>query len=431
MIGSRSSGAGGERSATWRRWGVVAPVCLLLCLLALAPAAHGAGELDPSFSGDGKVVTGFAGNDQAHDIAIQADGKIVAAGWRRVGDGFAFDFALARYNPNGSLDPSFGGDGRVVTDFGGDDRSFAVAIQANGKIVAAGQATADFALARYKSDGSLDPSFGGDGKVTTDFGGFDRANAVAIQADGKIVAAGWCCAGQNFALARYNADGSLDRTFDGDGKVVTDFGRDDRPLDIAIQADQKIVAAGTTGRNVPDTDFALARYNANGSLDSTFDGDGRVVTDFGLSTGDGAAGVAIQPDGKVVAAGATASGNFALARYNPNGSLDPSFSGDGKLRTDFGNLDGAADVAIQPDGRIVAAGGSGTGSEFDFALARYRPRGGLDATFGGDGRVLTDFGAEDYAIAGVAIQADGRIVAAGFTSIGSSPYNFALARYLP
>jgi uncharacterized delta-60 repeat protein/uncharacterized repeat protein (TIGR01451 family) len=292
----------------------------------------------------------------------------------------------------------------VTTDFAGDlDHALDVAVQEDGKIVAAGYArrfatSYDFALARYNADGSLDTTFGGDlpfpapgdGKVTTDFaGGLDIAHGVAIQGDGKIVAAGWAFApvsgtqdfSDDFGLARYNIDGSLDPTFGVVGKVTTDFGGDlDYASDVAIQEDGKIVAAGVA--RVPGNDFALARYNTDGSLDPTFDGDGKVTT--GFAGFDSAYGMAIQADGRIVAAGLTLAGrfsaDFALARYNTDGSLDPTFNGDGKVTTDFAGRDDEADaVAIQgDDGKIVAAGTSSVDFAFgdltsgDFAMARYR-----------------------------------------------------------
>jgi uncharacterized delta-60 repeat protein len=418
----------------------MALLSLLLALLVFPSAAHGAGELDPTFDGDGRVVTDFGPTDDfVDDVAIQADGKIVVAG----GSGAhpAQDFALARYNPDGSLDATFDGDGRVLTDFAtSTDVALGVAIQADGKIVAVGFTNAggngnNFALARYDPNGSVDPTFDGDGRVVTDFGpDDDGASEVAIQADGKIVAAGSSGAGANplnFALARYNPNGGLDPTFDGDGRVVTDFGaRTDGALGVAIQADGKIVAAGFSSAGAPAVDFALARYNPNGSVDATFTGDGRVVTDFGAN--DSASDVVIQADGKIVAAGGSDAGanprNFALARYNPGGSLDVTFDGDGRVVTDVGAQDRGASVAIQGDGKIVAAGHTTAGANPDnFALARYNQNGSLDPSFGGDARVVTDFGADDAANS-VAIQADGKIVAAG---VSGDPRNFALARYLP
>ncbi|HET6771374.1 MAG TPA: delta-60 repeat domain-containing protein [Actinomycetota bacterium] len=414
-------------------------------VIAMAnPAAAPPGDLDTTFDGDGKVTTDFAGNpDNAFAVALQGDGKIVAAGETLVSG--TTDFALARYNTDGSLDTTFGGDGKVTTDFAaGGDSASAVAIQGDGKIVAAGFAIVsgnnDFALARYNTDGSLDTTFGGDlpfpvpgdGKVTTDFAGSqDLAHGVAIRADGKIVAAGQArvSGSDDFALARYNTDGSLDTTFGGDGKVTTDFaGGSDLAHGVAIQADGKIVAAGEA--LVSGTlDFALARYNTDGSLDTTFDGDGKVTTDF-AGDFDVALAVAIQGDGKIVAAGGAvvAGFDFALARYNTDGSLDPAFGGDGKVTTDFGGFDDAFAVAIQGDGKIVAAGSATVSATADFALARYKTDGSLDTIFSGDGKVTTDFAGSSDQASAVAIQANGRIVAAGGTFI-SGNFDFALARY--
>src|SRR5918999_1292608 len=231
--------------------------------------------------------------------------------------------------PPGDLDPTFDGDGKVTTDVAGSfDQAFGMAIQGDGKIVAAGVAVVsgadDFALARYNSDGSLDITFDGDGKVTTDFGS-DQAFAVAIQGDGKIVAAGgaFVSNNQDFALARYNTDGSLDTTFDGDGKVTTDLaGGTDQAYAVAIQGGKIVVTGGAVVSG--GEDFALARYNTDGALDTTFSGDGRVNTDFG-SANEQARGVAIQGDGKIVVAGfafVSGANDFALARYQSQGTAD-------------------------------------------------------------------------------------------------------------
>ena len=258
----------------------------------------------------------------ARGVALQGDGKIVVVG----GGGSGADFALARYNTDGSLDTSFSGDGKLTTDFGSSDAGAAVAVQGDGKIVAVGGSAGDFALARYNPNGSLDTSFSGDGKQTTDFGGFGQVAAgVALQGDGKIVVAGNGGSTGNsvdFALARYNTDGSLDTSFSGDGKQKTDFGDFDVATGVALQADGKIVAVGVT--RAGGGDFALARYNPNGSLDTSFSGDGKQTTDFGGS--DGANGVVLQGDGKIIAVGDSGAGDgdFALARYNTTGRSTPA-----------------------------------------------------------------------------------------------------------
>jgi uncharacterized delta-60 repeat protein len=415
------------------------------------------GDLDPSFGTGGLVTTEFSSGDSyGFAVALQADGKIVVAG--RAYNGSDFDFAVTRYNSDGSLDTSFSGDGKVTTDFGsGDDRGYAVAIQpADGKIVVAGyvsysESNDDFALARYNGDGSLDVSFSDDGKVTTDFGGgYDWGYAVAIQpADGKIVVVGGSYNGSNLdiALARYNIDGRLDTSFSGDGKVTTDFGMgSDSGLAVAIQpADGKIVVAGYAYKFsgfYGNNDFALARYNVDGSLDTSFSGDGILTTDFVNSVDEDAVAVVLQADGKIVAAGYSQDfsedpfdNDFTLARYNSDGSLDTSFSGDGKVTTDFnGDTDIAHAVALQADGKIVVAGWANNVSNYaynyDFALALYNSDGSLDTSFSGDGKVTTDFGDWDYGH-DVALQPDdGKIIVAGYSG---SPYanngDFALARY--
>ncbi len=401
--------------------GFAGAVLALALVTAVLPGAAVAapGDLDPSFGSSGKVTTDFGGSDAASAVAIQTDGRIVAAG--RSGSG---DFALARYNVDGSLDPTFGSSGMVMTDFGGSDAASAVAIQPDGRIVTAGRSgSGDFALARYNADGSLDPSFGSGGKVTTDFGGFDLALGVALQSDGKIVAAGQGGSSFDFALARYNADGSLDTSFGSGGKVTTDFGVFEAATAVAIQRDGKIVATGSTFSS-GFQQFALARYNADGSLDTSFGSGGIVTTDFGFGSGFGGA-LAIQSDGKIVAAGRAGS-DFVVARYNGDCSPDASFGSGGIVTTDFGGLlfDAAFAVALQSNGKIVVAG-SALGTSADFALARYTTDGNLDASFGSGGKVTTDFGGFDVA-SGVALQADGKIIAAGQGGSGS---DFALARY--
>jgi uncharacterized delta-60 repeat protein len=428
---------------TRRRIAAIASICSCIVIAATAVLAAPA-SLDVTFGGDGKVMTNFTdGFDGASAMAIQADGKIVAAG---VVDGGGGRFALSRYETDGSLDPTFGGDGRVTTNFGPNaDAAMSVAIQADGKIVAAGEVkrfprvgiVGNFALARYNTDGTLDTTFGGDGKVTTSFSaGWDRASGVAIQSDGKIVAAGSAnasCSCSRFALSRYDTDGVLDSTFGGDGRITTPFRSGAVAEDVAIQADGKIVVVG--GQTPEGSRFRVARYKAGGALDGTFSDDGKVLTRMGDGEGSATA-VAIQANGKILVTGYTDVPHefgdpfrpkFALARYRADGRLDPNFSGDGRVTTGspFGLV--AEDVEIQGDGRIVAVGHTFFG-DGRFALVRYMRGGGLDDTFGGDGRVTTNFTRGDDAAFGVGIQADGKIVAAGHAARRGG--RFALSRYL-
>jgi uncharacterized delta-60 repeat protein len=414
---------------------------LLLIAAGLLPTFSYAqpGSLDISFDNDGKLTTAIGSSyDYGNSAAIQSDGKIVVAGQSH--NGSNWDFALVRYNTDGSLDSTFDSDGKVTTAIGSShDAGNSVAIQNDGKIVVAGYSNNgsdyDFAIVRYNADGSLDNTFDSDGKVTTAIGSSDDyGKSVAIQSDGKIVVAGDSYNGSNydFALVRYNTDGSLDNTFDSDGKVTTPIGSgNDEGYSLAIQSDGKIVVSGyvTIGSY---TDFAVVRYNTDGSLDNTFDNDGIVTTDFvnGYDYGNSAV---IQSDGKIVVAGFSNTGSnndFALIRYNTDGSLDITFYNDGKVTTAIGtSYDIGSSAAIQSDGKIVVAGYSNNGSNDDFALVRYNTDGSLDNTFDSDGKVTTAIGSGDDDGNSVAIQSDGKIVVAGYSYNGSSN-DFALVRYM-
>ncbi len=393
-------------------------------LVGVTSARAAAGDLDPSFGTGGLVTTDFGDRgDFALALATQQDGKIVVAGNSSTLDFSDTDFALARYNPDGGLDATFGGGGTVLSDFGSSiDAAFDVVIQSDGKVVAAGTSSRDFAVARYRSDGSLDSTFGNGGLVTTDFGSFDQATALTLQPDGKLVAVGVSVG--DFTLARYNSDGSLDTSFGSGGKVLTDFGSFDQAFDVAVTTGGKIVVGGRTGG-----DFALAQYEANGSLDASFGSGGKVTTNFGGT--DQAFAIALDSAGRITAAG-TASYDFALARYNSDGSSDASFGSSGTVTPDFsfGSVDTAFGVVVQSDGRITAGGGTGAAAGSSFALARYTSNGSLDLDFGSGGTVTTTFGHARNNANDIALQADGKVVAAGGTAELASPTDFALARYL-
>lgn len=284
------------------------------------------------------------------------------------------------------------------------------------------------------------------GMVTTSIGSSQYPdNAVAIQSDGKIIVAGTSIndLDNDFAVVRYNSDGSLDTTFSEDGMVVTDFGsKHDYGIAVALQSDNKIVVAGTS-KNDLDIDFAVARYNSDGSLDASFDEDGRVTTDFGGNDDRGNA-VVIQSDGKIVVAGYSynpSGGDFAVARYNADGSLDTSFGVDGMVSTDISIDDKGRAVALQPDGKIVVAGDIDSYFYADFAIIRYNSDGSLDTSFDEDGKETTDFGTYKSYVSGnyIAIQSDGKIIVPGTSGVGFIPYppfyyldnafDFLVARY--
>jgi uncharacterized delta-60 repeat protein len=400
------------------------------------------GFLDPAFGVGGKVLTDFGGDAWAFSSVLQPDGKIVVAGSAPVA-GTGRDFALTRYNVNGSPDTTFGPDhnGKVTIDIAGeDDGPRGLAQQADGKLVAVGYAGVGtqnrIALVRYNADGTLDTSFGEGGKVTTSLGGpNDFGLGVVLQPNGKMVVLGGTLA-QGCALLRYNVDGSLDTSFGNSGKVFAGAGLSA----IAFQNDGNLVAAGSDYSST-NLEFFLTRFNADGSLDTNFGNGGKVLTGFdgGLGSFDQVFGLVVQSDGKLVAAGYAEiepATDFALVRYNADGSLDTSFGNGGKVTTDFGGGDNHAHaLVLQPgtgteDVKIVVAGSAVVGGEDEFALARYNADGKLDPSFGAGGTITTNFaGGPDFANS-VLLQPDGKIVATGTAKVGGH-HEFALARYIP
>ena len=427
------------------------PLLIILVFIGVIPAVGAwaqtvpaPADLDQTFGQSGLTTAIFyANNGVAGAGALQPDGKIVTAGFSATSK----SFALARFNADGTLDNSFGMAGKVATTFSPsqpNDFSFAaaIAIQSDLKIVAAGQALnggdGKLALVRYLPDGSIDPSFGSLGKVATSVtGSEDRARAVAIQSDGKIVAVG--SGSQTWALARFNPDGTFDNSFGSAGKVTTIFfGADDAANAVVIQGDGKILVAGRITTLTSRQRFALVRYNADGSVDTSFGSGGKIVTavtDNEFLDAQAFA-LALQLDGKIIAAGwctgPQGGTDYALARFNTDGSFDSSFGTSGRVTTDFLNRgnDTINSLVVQPNGKIIAAGSSDLRLSSDlFALARYNSDGSLDNSFGTGGKVTTAFPplSSDSSISTVLLQPDGKIVGvgtAGFT------LTVALARYL-
>ena len=347
----------------------------------------------------------------------------------------AGDLLLVIQMQGASIDTSY-----RLADFGsGNDEAFAIAIQSDGKLVLAGYsfngANDDFAVMRFNADGSPDATFGGAGWVTTPIGaGNEQAIAVAIQTDGRIVAAGFTDAGggnNDFALVRYNANGTLDGTFGVGGKVTTPvLAADDQARAVAIQTDGRIVVAGWAA-NATNYDFAVVRYGATGALDGTFGVGGKVTTAVGTSD-DQAYAVAVQTDGKIVVAGdaRNAGGNLdvAVVRYLGGGGLDGTFGVGGRVTTPIGAGDDTArDLALQPDGKLVVVGSTWNGANFDFAVLRYATGGALDATFAAGGVQQVALGSGNDLGYGLALQSDGKIVATGWTHNGTD-WDYGLAR---
>ncbi len=364
------------------------------------------GSLDNSFNESASIT-----DDVTNSVATQSDGKIVVSG---LVNGTP---SLWRFNSNGDVDNTFNGTGLLPVDFGVDGYSSSIAIQSNDKIIVGGYSyngtDGDFKLVRFNTDGSLDNTFDADGTQTIDFGGTqDSLTSIVLQSDGKIVASGYASNGGNidFATARLNADGSLDNTFNTNGKQTTDFGStNDYANSVAIQGDGKLIVLGYTIKGA-NTFIAAARYNQDGTPDISFNGDGLLVpliqqgdTRYTCTT--------TQADGKILAAGYTWDGakyNFAIVRYNTNGVPDNTFSDDGKQTTEFNSFESKANaIAIQSDGKILVAGSVGSNS----GIVRYNTDGSLDNTFDNDGMLTTDFGASEGV--SMVIQPDGKILIGG------------------
>lgn len=399
-------------------------------------------NLDSTFDGDGIATTSINDYDEGHDLAIQTNGKIVVVGKTANPVTDKFDFAVTRFNSDGSLDTTLGNSGSVTISLAGNSTAEGVAIQSDGKIVVVGShdITQSLIVARYNDDGSLDTSFGSGGLVSSSLGGqVTGANDVVIQADGKLIVVGDTRTriGSALTLVRFNSDGSFDNTFDGDGIFVAPESSTASPFSgnaVALQSDGKIVAAGAAVTGAGVIDFVILRCNSDGSVDTTFGTDGIVVTDTDARF-DAAEDVAIEPDGKIVAVGTTGdnfSSVFTIARYNSGGSLDTSFDGDGVVTAPLAESvsEEAHGVALQTDGKIVVAGERDFGSGSIIEVRRYNGDGSPDTTFGG-GTVTTAVGISE-ALA-VAIQADGKIVAAGSGNFGFSEtgfvQDFAVVRY--
>lgn len=391
------------------------------------------GALDPAFGTGGKVITDFQQHDYAYAIALQPDGKIILAGYSTVplNPNTNYVFAMARYNSNGTLDNTFGIGGRDTFDLGFttsyDETAWSMALQPDGKIILAGNhfnANNDFALARFNSDGSIDNTFGNNGVVMTNFGTQDGIWGVALQSDGKIVACGFSglIPTQNdFALARYNSDGTPDITFGTNGLVTTDFGDREEAWSIKILNDGKLLVGGFSG-----FDFALARYNADGTLDNTFGGTGKVTTDF--VGNDCGRALIVQNDGKYVLWGYNDSDyvyNLAAARYNTDGTPDNSFGNNGKAKTVCPGQTMLYTAALQADNKFVVGGEMLD----DFFVARFLSNGTIDNTFDTNGIATADFlnwGDQGFALA---IQPDNKIVLGGNIYNGANR-DFALCRFL-
>lgn len=421
---------------------------VIVALLPRSPLWAAPGDLDPTFGSGGLVVEGTTTTAllSANAVAIQPDGLIVVAG------GNASGFSVRRYLAGGTPDPSFGTGGEATADFGaGAEQASAVALFQNGpdlEIVVAGTFGSDMAVARFLPDGTLDAAFDGDGRATIDFGGSETADGVAVQPDGKVVVVGSLGLG-TVGVARLDASGAPDTTFDGDGRVTTTlpggcfgFCNSDRLYDVALHhdgPDLKIVAVGEDVFAASGSSFAVVRYLPNGAPDPAF-GTAGIVTTFPTPTNlSRLLGVGVQPDGTIVAAGTKSPSNWdsVVARYTSAGVLDTTFGGTGIVSTDVtpgafpAGFDQFEDMALLADGSVVATGLGRLATFLDTTVVRLLPTGALDPAFGTGGIVVTPLStAVDDRGRGVAVQSDGAIVVVGTIDNTFADADAFVARYV-
>lgn len=378
--------------------------------------------------------------DYSYTIRLQDDGKVLQAG-----DAWGTP-CIIRFDTLGNLDNTFGEAGKLFTTWScssnPDDND--ILIQQDGKIVFGATystgAYSDFILARYNIDGSLDYSFGTDGKVITSIGEYhDKCSSIAMQSDGKIVAAGSTSIEAfdkiDFAIVRYNADGTIDNSFGNNGIVTTNIGLGyNFAKSMVVQPDDKIIVVGEANDEI-FSDFVTVRYNPNGTLDNSFGNNGIVRTPLS-STYDFARGVVVQPNGKIIVAGSSQSSlynyNIAMVRYNTDGTIDDTFGTNGIVSSDLGNDDDndfGEDIALQSDGKIVIVGSSLTGSGYDIATVCYNNSGVIDNSFGTNGIIYSSFGNGDSEGHAVCLGDSDEIIIAGNYNHGAPDYfDFALLR---
>lgn len=394
-----------------------------------------AGDLDPSFAGNGVFTDNIAGtHTQGNDVIVQPDGKIVVGGATNSLGNSALRYAIARFNPDGSLDTSFSNDG-INYDINIRGIAAGLALYDDGKIAQCGFGPSGFTLFRYSSSGVLDTSFGlaSYARLNIFGGATEGCESLAIQPNDKIIAAGW--GGSNtdsdVVVARFTISGTLDTSFDSDGHVTLDIvGEDDQASDVLIQPNGKIVIAGNSV-NSGVRSALLARFDGDGTLDTTFGVNGVVIPSFGASGPDVFVSIVQLENGQLLVTGSRDDGSqndIILLRYSADGAIDTTFGTNGVVVTPIGsNYSLASGLAVQSSGKIIVTGSTDSGSNNDVVVIRYLSNGSLDPDFGTGGVMTLDLGFNDEAFA-VDIQADGRIVVTGSAENVSNEVELLVAR---
>ncbi len=386
-------------------------------------------ELDDTFGTNGKSYTSFgAFSTYFYDLAVLPNGNIYAASAKEGNYYETKGIFISRYLPNGSLDTSFDVDGKIEVGYGLNyEFCHSIAIQTDEKLLIAGSSDGSFSMARLNTNGSYDTSFSSDGKLIFSFGAGNgsKINKILLQPDGKIVAVGQAYSGvdYDFGIVRFNTDGSLDTTFGSTGKTLVNIGpANDFGRNAILQSDGKIVITGYSN-NASGDSISIVRLNPDGSLDTSFGTNGKIYYNIPSKSYCVAESIALQTDGKVLIAG-HADGDFALLRYNSNGTLDTSFGNSGYTTTDFGNSqDKSYAIAIQNDNKIILAGhGYETGNTglFHAAMARYDANGNLDNTFSTDGKMVLPMAVYNDGIKSMFIQPDDKLLFGAYSQADNS-----------
>lgn len=393
---------------------------------------------DSSFGTDGLVMTALTTHSNSVTaVAIQPDGKIIAVGAFGT-SGTVSDSLVIRLNSDGSYDSTFDTDGYAVTPVAVNDGYLAVALQSDGRILAASRDGNDFYVSRYLTNGALDTTFGTGGIAFANPGGTDEVRSLAVDPQGRPVVVGYTFQGGRFsiAVARWTTGGVLDTGFDGDGMVITTVGSmQDTAYNIAIQTDGKPIIVGRRRFALLDFDMFVLRYLTDGSLDSSFGTGGFVATDLTTSVDDLQC-ITLQTDGKIVVGGTIPNPNDSsiVLRYTTDGVLDSTFNGTGynvQHLAAASNQDRVNGIIVQPDGKVVTAGQAFVDGEYRFTMIRLLTDGSLDSLFGGVGYKITTIGVYDAAAQDLAIQSDGKFVVVGGGSLSFGKTDVTVYRVVP
>lgn len=400
------------------------------------------GTYDTSFNGTGMVMGNYtSGNNSADNMVIQSDGKIVVSG--ATGTSSNINTGVSRYNTDGTIDTTFGTNGKMSFSSGTGTKSYLydMALQTDGKIVIAGYrwtgSEGDFVMARLNADGTLDNTFGVNGIAIFDKGLSEVAESFAINPDGSFIVSGYV--DDNYTLLKVKNNGMIDTTFGNNGWVTTVFqSLSASSKSTSINAAGRIIVGGM-GVGANQSEFVMAAYNPNGTLDTTFGQGGKINFHIGYDNDFGLRVLQLE-NGKILFGGHSYVGStplryeLAIVRLNANGSFDTSFGENGIFKSRFyengrSYLEG---MVLQSDGKLVVTGSANVNSEENYGILRITENGQLDTTFGEEGKVIQQI-EFNYSISkNIALQSDGKIVVAGdaMPFNGAGPAQFFIARYL-